>query len=99
MLSKQLSDLEERFCEMSTQSAPLRVAHEIARLVNRIGMRVNNVIRLQLSREDLAQLTGTTLFTVSRLLSQWKKLGVVTVGREFVMVHDVRALADLAELE
>jgi len=97
MLGEHLSDLEERFCEMSTQSAPLRVGHEIARLANRIGQRVNDAVKIQLSREDLAQLTGTTLFTVSRLLSQWKKLGIVTVGREFVMVHDAQGLAELSE--
>lgn len=35
-------------------------------------------VEIGLSREDLAQLTGTTLFIVSRLLSQWGKMGIVS---------------------
>jgi hypothetical protein len=43
-------------------------------------------------REELAQLTGTTLFTVSRILSQWGKLGFVMPRREGVLVRDTRRL-------
>jgi CRP-like cAMP-binding protein len=54
-------------------------------------------VEIGLSREELAQLTGTTLFTVSRLLSQWEKQGIVSSRREAVVVCDVQALAALSE--
>jgi hypothetical protein len=41
-------------------------------------------------------LTGTTLFTVSRLLSQWELQGIVSNGRETVLVRNVQALTDLS---
>lgn len=99
MLCELLLDLEKRFCEVSTESATLRVGHEVARLADRIGERANGSIRINLSREDIAQLTGTTLFTVSRLLSRWKAQGIVSTGREFVTVHNPQALLNLAEIE
>ena len=37
---------------------------------------------IALSRQDLAEMTGTTLYTVSRLLSAWEGEGLVAGGRE-----------------
>ena len=95
MLGDHLRELEERFREISTENVPLRLGHEIVRLANRIGERVNDAVRISLSCEELAQLTGTCLFTVSRHLSHWKQEGIVSTGRREVMVHDPQALADL----
>jgi CRP-like cAMP-binding protein len=97
MLSDHLRELEERFREISTENVPMRLGHEIVRLANRVGERVNGAVRISLSCEELAQLTGTTLFTVSRHLSQWKDQGIVSTGRRAVMVHDPQALAELSE--
>jgi CRP-like cAMP-binding protein len=32
---------------------------------------------MPLTREDIARLTGTTLFTVSRLMADWEEAGTV----------------------
>jgi CRP-like cAMP-binding protein len=58
---------------------------------------VNGAIEVGLSREDLAQMTGTTLFTVSRLFSAWETRGLVKPRREAVMISDVQALCAIAE--
>jgi CRP-like cAMP-binding protein len=99
ILGDHLRELEERFCEISTENVASRVGHEIARLATRVGERVNGAVKISLSCEELAQLTGTTLFTVSRHLSQWKEEGLVSTGRRVVMVHDAQALAELSERE
>ncbi len=96
ILDEQLTELEERFCEISTENVTNRVGHEIARLVNRVGERVNGAVKISLSCKELAQLTGTTLFTVSRSLSQWKEQGIVSTGRRALIVHDPQALAGLS---
>ena len=49
-----------------------------------------------LSRQDLAELCGATLYTVSRTLSAWAKDGIVEAGRQRVMVRDLGRLAGLA---
>jgi CRP-like cAMP-binding protein len=99
ILDQQLGELEERYREISTECVPLRLSREISRLANRVGEHVNDTVKINLSREELAQLTGTTLFTVSRLLSQWKEQGIVSPGREIVMINDTHALAELCERE
>ncbi len=99
--AQRLQELEERYREISTEKVATRLSHQLLRLFNQLGHRVNGngTLRINLSREELAQMTGTTLFTVSRLLSEWKERGVLTAGRECVYVHNIQALREFAENE
>jgi len=97
LINGYLIDLEKRFCEMATESTESRVGHEISRLAQRIGEESNGAIRIRISQEDLAQLTGTTLYTVSRILSQWKEVGAVATGREFIEILNPQTLAEICE--
>jgi CRP-like cAMP-binding protein len=54
-------------------------------------------VEIGLSREGLAQMTGTTLYTVSRLLSTWEEQGLVTCRGESMMISDIRALHKIFE--
>ena len=98
-LCRQLHELEERYCEVSTERVSARLSHQLVRLLNQVGRRVNGRVEIRLSREELAQLTGTTLFTVSRLLSDWNQRGIVSTRRQAVAVHNFQALAELGEIE
>jgi hypothetical protein len=42
-------------------------------------------------------MTGTTLYTVSRILSRWERQGLVEAGRERVLIHYPHALVAIAE--
>lgn len=99
ILCQQLHELEERYREISTERVSVRLSHQLVRLLNQLGRRVNGRLEIRLSREELAQLTGTTLFTVSRLLSDWNQRGIVSTRREAVSVHDFQALSELGETE
>jgi CRP-like cAMP-binding protein len=99
ILCQQLHELEERYREIATERVSVRLSHQLVRLLNQFGQRVNGRLEIRLSREELAQLTGTTLFTVSRLLSDWNQRGIVSTGREAVSVHNFQALAELGEAE
>ena len=92
-----LDDMHERFREISTERVAARLSSQILRMMNQVGRRVDGDVEIIISREDLAQLIGTTLFTVSRILSDWDRQGIVAVRREFVSVRNVPALLDLSE--
>jgi CRP-like cAMP-binding protein len=55
------------------------------------------LIDFRLSRQDLADYTGTTLYTVSRTLSSWAKKGWVRSGRDRILITDPHALVTLVE--
>ncbi len=99
ILGECLLEMEERFREISTERVAPRLSHELVRLLNQVGRRLNGSVEIALSRQELAQMTGTTLFTVSRLLSQWEKRGIVSTRRGAVMVCNLQALIELAEVE
>jgi CRP/FNR family transcriptional regulator, nitrogen oxide reductase regulator len=91
-----LNELEQRFREVSTEGVAPRLSSELIRLSERFGRAVNGYKEINLSQKELAQLTGTTLYTVSRLLGEWEKCGIVTVSKRVVQVRDAVALRQRA---
>jgi CRP-like cAMP-binding protein len=75
------------------------VARAILRLVDESGEQTPEGIEIEfpITRQDIAELTGTTLHTVSRLLSAWKDRGLVSTGRKRVIVRSMDELIRLAE--
>ena len=54
---------------------------------------------VDVSRQELADLTGSTLFTASRTLSDWGRQGLIESTRGRVVIKDPHALAALADVE
>ena len=92
VLGDDLRELEERFREVATERVAPRVARQLLRLLEKIGRPVNGTVEVGISREELAQMTGTTLFTVSRLLSAWEADGTVKPRRQAVSICDAELL-------
>lgn len=97
VLEERLQEMEQRFRELSMDDVPSRLSSELIRLWRRFGSGNRKNGEIHLSQTDLAQLTGTTVPTVSRLLGRWEKLGIVSVRREAVQVHNLAALAQFSE--
>jgi len=99
-LEERLLEMEQRFREVSTEKVGSRLSSELVRISDRLRRGTDNHhLEITLSRAELAQLTGTTLFTVSRLLCQWQTQGIVRVRRESVLVQDFAALAQISQTE
>ena len=88
-----------RLQELSTESVEQRIARALLRLAREAGRAVQSGVQVDfaLSRQDIAELSGATLYTVSRTLRAWEKDGVVESGRQRVVVRDLGRLARLAE--
>lgn len=87
--------IEERFCDVTTQRVPQRLARLLIHLADQTTPGALNPISL--SREELSQMTGTSLFTVSRLLSLWGELDILTADRKTVVIEDLPRLLRIAE--
>ena len=77
----------------------MRAARLFLTLAERMGTPrgPGTFIQLPLSRQELADLLGTTLETTIRLMSRWQKEGVVTTERDGFVVSDVKALRGVGE--
>ena len=94
-----LQDAHARVVEMSTEQVERRVAHALLKLIAQSGRKTEDglLIDFPISRQDIAEMTGTTLHTVSRLLTAWGEKGVVRSGRQKVAVTDPEQLRHIAE--
>ncbi len=89
-----LGEVHNRVIEMATQQVEQRVANALLRLINQTGRKVEDGIEIDfpITRQDLSELTATTLHTVSRVLSGWEKRGLVESKRKRITVCDPHAL-------
>jgi CRP/FNR family transcriptional regulator, nitrogen oxide reductase regulator len=97
ILGEYVLELEERFREVATERVGSRVARQLVRLMTKIGRLEGGDVVVGLSRQELAEMTGTTLFTVSRLLSAWEGRGMVRPSREAVTICDVQSLRNVSD--
>lgn len=91
----------ERVVEISTQETEQRIAHAVLRLAKQSGRPGHDEVEIDfpLSRQDIASMTGTSLFTVSRVLSAWEQQGLVRSSRQRVFVIRSDRLKEIAEME
>jgi CRP-like cAMP-binding protein len=55
------------------------------------------LVDVRLSRQDLAEMSGTSLFTVSRILKRWQQAGVIHSRRQRILVRHPHGLLNIAE--
>jgi len=96
---ERLDEVQQRYLELCSEGVEQRIARTLLRLMQRAGSRRADgiLIELPLSRQSIADYSGTTLYTVSRTLSSWEKNGWVQSGRERVLITDPHALVKFAE--
>lgn len=70
-----------------THSAPQRLAQVLGYLAKDIGQRVPGGVELQIRNEELAQEANVTIFTVSRLMREWQRKGLLQKSRGKVLLR------------
>jgi CRP-like cAMP-binding protein len=96
---ERLDDIQSRYLELVAEHVQQRIARALLSIMRQSGRKTDDgiLIDFALSRQDLADYSGTTLYTVSRTLSTWEKKGWIKSGRERIVVADAPSLESLAE--
>jgi CRP-like cAMP-binding protein len=94
MIGHRVAEMNARIVEMATQAVEQRVANAVLRLIHQNGRKTAEGIEIAfpITRQDLSEMTGTTLHTVSRMLSGWERDGVVKSERRHILVTDPHRL-------
>jgi CRP-like cAMP-binding protein len=87
-----------RLHTVSEGHVPQRLTRALLELAERHGDKQPRAVSINppLTRQDMAALTGTTLYTVSRLLADWEHRGFVATSRGHVQLLNLQALKDIA---
>lgn len=98
-LGQRVQDAHTRIREVSTEEVERRVAHALLRIVKESGREPGEAadVEFPITRQDVAEMTGTTLFTVSRILSSWESQGLVAGGRERISIKEPAKLREIAD--
>ena len=100
-LTLRLIELTKRLAELSGGRVEARFARLFLKLSQDVGRPGDGgrFIALPLSRQELADLIGTTLETAIRLMSRWQKEGIVLTEKEGFLIGDKAALGSLSGSE
>jgi CRP/FNR family transcriptional regulator, nitrogen oxide reductase regulator len=99
MIGGRLQEAHQRLREISTEDVERRVAHAVLKLAGETGQKSpsGTLIDFPLSRQDIAEMTATTLHTVSRIMSAWEAAGITAGGRQRIAIRDRARLQSIAD--
>ena len=99
LMTSYIQEMQVRYRELATERVEQRVANALIRLAAQSGIKSEKEagIELSFSRQDVAEMTGSTLYTISRLLSEWERQGIVKTGREKIKILVPHGLVRIAE--
>jgi CRP/FNR family transcriptional regulator, nitrogen oxide reductase regulator len=95
LTARQLQVEWGRLHDLATEPVTRRLARAILQLTR--GTSHRKARKLAMMQQDLAEFLGTTPPTLSRILGRWEVRGVVTAGRERVVIAHPEGLAKIAE--
>ena len=96
MLTDRINGLSEHF---KVHEKDHHSRRGLLRLVSQSGRKTEEGIEIDfpITRQDIAEMTGTTLHTVSRILSGWESQGLVESGRQRIILREPHKIVVLAE--
>lgn len=98
-VSRRLTESQEAVHLLSGATLEQRLAATLLLLAAKNGKSWDGgtLVQVPLSRDDLAAMTGAATESVSRLLSTWRRAGIIETGRRWVAIHNDEALKALRD--
>ncbi len=89
--------MNNHIMELATQHVEQRVARAILRLMQQHGQDSSSGVEIAfpVTRKVISEMTGSTLHTVSRLLSRWERQNIVQSRHRRICVLDPGRLEGL----
>lgn len=99
MIGRRLRTAHDSVRSLSIDPVEARLAATLLRLAEREGTTTADgvVLPFHLTRQSLADMTGTTVETTIRVVGRWLRDGLVTDDGKRIVLSDVDALRDVAE--
>jgi len=100
-MATHMTDALTRVRELTTARVGVRLAHTLLRLARQCGRQTPEgvLITHPLTRQELADLTGTTLYTVSRTLAKWESMGLLESRKRLLLLRSLEKLEEVGGAE
>lgn len=90
-----LKEADSFMVSMAQKTVKERLAYALLYLAENFGMNEDKSLKLQLSREEIASMIGTATESCIRLLSEFNKLGVITIHGKKIIIPNMNELKKL----
>jgi len=100
VITKRLSDTENLAQNLATNDAEIRIAYMLLEFVEKYGVTTSQglQVKLPISREEMASYVGVTRETISRKLSIFEELGIITSkGNKLLIINKLGMLKSYVE--
>lgn len=94
MVAERLSNAQSTIEQLSAHPVEQRIVQTLLHLAGKTGVTREEgiLINIPLSRQDIADMTGTTVESASRVMSDLRKAGEIDSGRRWISILDLDAL-------
>ena len=92
-----LKEADSHMVDMAQKSVKERLAETLLHLQDSFGVNEDGSLKVQLSRDELASMIGTATESCIRLLSDFKKLGLIELTGKKITLKDIGKLKRIAE--
>jgi len=96
-LAQDLKEADDVIVEISQKTVKQRLAKVFLQLRSNFGEDKDGFLLLTLSREDISNVVGTATESCIRMISEFKKTGLIRTSGKKIGIQDSRALEELAE--
>lgn len=98
IVSSHTREALSRLRELATEPVAQRLARTLLRLGQQIGRNEpdGSVLLERIAQQDLAEIAGISVYTVSRTLADWQERTIVETGRQRLRICDPEGLAGIA---
>ena len=96
-VASRLRSAHERLQSVALEPVEQRLARLLLTLAGKFGQKQDGLMMVSATRQDLADMIGTTVETVIRITSRWQRAGVVRAARHAITLADEAALRAIAE--
>lgn len=97
LMAHDLREADDVIVNMSQKAVKQRIAEAFLYLKNGYGEDNEGFLMLTLSREDIAGVVGTATESAIRIISEFKKKGLIKTSGKRIGIADERSLRDLVE--
>lgn len=92
-----LKDADDHMVNLAQKTVKERLAETLLYLQDTFGKNEDNSLKVQLSRDELASIIGTATESCIRLLSDFKKSGLIELTGKKIVLKDIAKLKKLAD--
>ncbi len=96
-VAERLRSAHERLRSVALERVEQRLARALLTLASKIGIHETGGTVVKVTRQELADMTGTTVETAIRVTGRWQSLGVVSALRSSLRIADEKRLTSIAE--